>query len=379
MDNYENYTIPMFMQDAHFRAWVLDCDPTATAFWQQWVISHPARQADVWQAKELLESIQEGFNELSETELKERVHAISSQLTNRAGSPAVISDPWRLTLVRVNWLVAASVAVALLVGWYSLHRWTASTPAVSVYQTVIQRAGKSVKEVPNLTATPKPIRLPDGSLVTLAPHSRLSYNVQPAGHNQRLVYLTGGAFFAIKRNPSRPFLVYANGIVTKVLGTSFSIQAYDGQPKITVAVQSGRVSVFAPDQATGRTGNNTKSVFGRLVNGIVLTANQQATYQPQTDRFMKTLVERPVVVHPDQLPPQTVFTDAPVNQLFDQIERAYSITIHYNKSDFKDCLLTAKFSDEPLLDKIKLICVSIGASYEIVDAQIFITGPGCNE
>ncbi len=377
MNDYENYTIPAFMQDTHFRAWVLDGDPAATAFWQQWVNNHPTRQTDVWQAKELLENIWEGFNELSETELKEQLEAINSQLTNGSDSLVAISHPLKPTTFRRNWLVAAGVALALLGGWYSLNREQESTAAVSPYQVVIQQVGRSLKEVPNLTATPKQIRLPDGSLITLAPQSRLSYDVLPNGKKQRLVYLTGGAFFSVKRDPSRPFLVYANGIVTKVLGTSFSIQAYDGQPNIIVAVHSGRVSVFTPDKSTASTKNSPKSVFERLVNGIVLTANQQATYQGQTDHLMKTIVEQPVVVHPDRLPPQTVFIDAPVNQLFDQIEQAYSINIHYNKSDFKDCLLTAKFNDESLLDKINLICVSIGASYEIIDAQIFITGQGC--
>ena len=376
MNDYQHFTIPDFMQDARFRAWVLAGEPGANKFWNEWVASHPDRQADVLQARELLEGIYEGFDELSDTELNDRVRATIAKITDPHATPntLIIRRLWPVP-VQTTWLVAASICLVLLGGWYILNRRVVSSPAASPYQTVVAQAGSSLREISTETTASKLIQLPDGSQITLAPRSRLSYDSRLNRQQQRLVYLTGGAFFSVKRDPARPFLVYANGIVTKVLGTSFSIQAYDGQSKITVAVRSGRVSVFAPEPATAS--NGEKSVFGRLVNGIVLTANQQATYQPQTDQLLKTIVERPVVIHPDQLPTQTVFTDAPVGRLFDQLEKAYSITIHYNATDFKDCLLTAKLNDEPLVDKIKLICASIGASYEIVDAQIFISGSGC--
>jgi hypothetical protein len=34
-------------------------------------------------------------------------------------------------------------------------------------------------------------------------------------------------------------------------------------------------------------------------------------------------------------------------------------------------------SDEPFLDKIRMICIGIEADFEVRDNQVFITGDGC--
>ena len=82
--------------------------------------------------------------------------------------------------------------------------------------------------------------LPDGSVVTLDKHAGITY---PSGlkEGQRAVTLHGDAFFSVVHNPSRPFVVYANDLTIKVLGTSFSIRRIDGHTE--VAVRSGVVSV----------------------------------------------------------------------------------------------------------------------------------------
>ncbi len=377
-DAYQNFSIPEFMQNPHFRSWVLDEDPSATLFWQEWLATHPDRAADVETAKDLLEGIRLGFNDITDAELESRIQATVAALENRnqflenSGPPT--QSPTRL---RATWLVATGLVLALLAGWYAFWPGEAATPEVLTYQRVIERGKPSFREVVNTTAAPRKVLLPDSSYVTLAPKGRLSYDIPSADKARRVVYLTGEAFFEVGRNPARPFLVYANGIVTKVLGTSFTVKAYEDETDITVAVRSGRVSVFAPDKSATTTARDDNAVFEKLDDGIVLTANQQATYRPESNRLLKTIVAQQAVIHPEKLPTQTVFEEVPVSRILDQLEAGYSITIIYNELDMKDCLLTAKFTDETLQDKIKLICASIGATYETIDAQIIVTGSGC--
>ena len=82
--------------------------------------------------------------------------------------------------------------------------------------------------------------LPDGSIITLHPHTSIRY--QPGMEKSgRALRLEGGAFFSVVHNPSRPFLIYVNDIIVKVLGTSFTIHPVAGGTGIEV--KSGVVMV----------------------------------------------------------------------------------------------------------------------------------------
>jgi transmembrane sensor len=74
------------------------------------------------------------------------------------------------------------------------------------------------------------------------------------------------------------------------------------------------------------------------------------------------------------------FTDIPVAQIFETIEQAYLVKIDYPKDKLKDCYLTTSLSDQPLSEKLKIICKSISnkTSFEMNGNQIIISSEGCN-
>lgn len=80
------------------------------------------------------------------------------------------------------------------------------------------------------------INLPDGSIVMLQPGSRLRFPSAFAGKD-RLVILEGEAYFKVRHDAARPFIVQAGGIETTVLGTEFNVKDN------TVTLVSGRVRV----------------------------------------------------------------------------------------------------------------------------------------
>ena len=80
------------------------------------------------------------------------------------------------------------------------------------------------------------VDLPDGSTVTLRPHSRL---VRDEG--ERAYGLEGEAYFAVAPDPSRPFTVEAGDGAVRVLGTRFDVSTWTGRTE--VFVEEGRVEV----------------------------------------------------------------------------------------------------------------------------------------
>jgi ferric-dicitrate binding protein FerR (iron transport regulator) len=216
----------------------------------------------------------------------------------------------------------------------------------------------------------KTILLSDGTSIILQPNTILKYPKTFKG-DLREVYITGEAFFEVKKDPARPFLVHANELVTRVIGTSFTIRNVDHED-VLVRVKTGKVSVFK-EQVDDKTNKETATL-----EGVVLTANQQVLYAREQMKLTKSLVEDPAVLVPlTKL--DFEFTDTPIKEVFQRIENSYGVDIVYDEEALSSCFLNASLSDVTLYDKLRLICKGINATYEMMDSHIIIYGKGCKE
>lgn len=83
--------------------------------------------------------------------------------------------------------------------------------------------------------------LPDGSTVFLNTNSRIRFPMK-FSDDKREVILEGEGFFEVVNNKQKPFEVISNGVLTRVLGTSFNINAAN-EELVEVVVASGKVGV----------------------------------------------------------------------------------------------------------------------------------------
>jgi ferric-dicitrate binding protein FerR (iron transport regulator) len=222
----------------------------------------------------------------------------------------------------------------------------------------------------NRSGKPLELHLIDGSRVILQNDSRISYAPQFVGA-VREVYLSGEAFFEVVKDPARPFVVHANELVTKVLGTSFTIKAYETEEQVSVEVRTGKVSVALDSDAKIR-----QKATHRELEGVVLTPNQKIVFSRLDIRMTKLLVAQPVVTA--LAPAAFNFEDTPATEVFAALEKAYSVDIVYDEDLWRRCPLTAAFTNEPLFEKLNTICKAIEAEYEVIDGQIVVYGKGCN-
>jgi transmembrane sensor len=88
------------------------------------------------------------------------------------------------------------------------------------------------------------LELPDGTCVILNSASKLSY-LTDFGLKERRVKLEGEAFFQVKHNDKKEFIVETSDLDVKVLGTVFNVSAYKDSKNIVVVLLEGRVGVFA--------------------------------------------------------------------------------------------------------------------------------------
>lgn len=366
MPDYRNYSFDDFILDDRFRDWVLENSPTDQAFWNEWLQMNPDKVDVVLAARQFVSQMKQVQENLSDEELASEVARI--QINRRKiQEPNQLQSPQRF---RVWAQIAAAIA---LIGLSTLafYYWYTPTTPIAIYQRTVEQQAGTLQEVENTSNASQLVRLPDGSKVTLYKGSRISFP-RAFTSQQREVFLVGEAFFDIVRRPKQPFMVYTNQLTTKVLGTSFTVRAYRDDKEAKVVVRTGKVSVF-------RTPPSGKlSEMGSNEPALILTPNQQATYQA-SDR----LLERSLVALPEPLmnsagQPQTlVFDHTPVVSVFEKLEAVFGIVINYDAELLAGCELTAEFGSESLFEKLDLICRATDSTYEVIDAQIVVHSKGC--
>lgn len=90
-----------------------------------------------------------------------------------------------------------------------------------------------------VVSVPQRQTLPDGSLVELREGAKI--DIDFSGPLRRVVLREGEAHFAVKKDVSRPFVVQAEGVDVRAVGTAFAVQK--AARGIEVLVTEGRVAV----------------------------------------------------------------------------------------------------------------------------------------
>jgi transmembrane sensor len=214
----------------------------------------------------------------------------------------------------------------------------------------------------------KVVWLPDSSRVVVYANSTLRVKHFAPG-KAREVFLEGEAFFEVAHEPSRPFLVRTSDVFTKVLGTSFKVTAYKNKETVTVSVKTGKVAVFA--QKNGMTTASSELV--------VLTPNQQMTYNIEKHKPILALVNEPVPVVAKQAEMRLVrFHDEPITNVFETMEKIYSIDLVYDVELLKKCTVTTSLLEGNYYDKLDVLCKAVNATYTVKGFTIIIESKGCN-
>lgn len=370
MPDYTTYSFDDFVLDDQFRQWVLKNTPADQAFWNEWLQANPDKVDLVLTAHQFVSQMQDAQEELSDEELADEVARIR---TNRQKAQDLNELQTLQPAKRyIGWArVAAAIALLVGIGTMAFLYWRTPVTSLTAYQDKVEQQTGPLQKIQNTTNASQLVRLPDGSRVTLYKGSWISFP-RTFTARQREVFLVGEAFFDVVRRPKQPFMVYTNQLTTQVLGTSFTVRAYPDDKEAKVIVRTGKVSVFKtpPSGKLGELGSSDPA--------IILTPNQQATYQASDRQLERSLVALPEPMVGSANQPQLfVFEHTPVVSVFKKLEAAYGIVINYDADLLTGCELTAEFGSESLFEKLDLICRATNSTYEVIDAQFVIHSKGC--
>ncbi|GHB72923.1 FecR family protein [Persicitalea jodogahamensis] len=368
MENYQHYTVEEFIHDNQFRTWVSTENPEAEKFWQAFQERYPEQKPTLKAARSLFLALHESQSIPTDEQGRRIWLAI-----NEATAPGVYDEPSEEELPEANlspiwgWLRAAAVVLVVLgVGWLAFWK---GNEAPATYSAQALESNIPLVERKNETGKPLNIELSDGSRIVLYPDSRLSYG-KAFEDSKREVFLSGKAYFEVAEDTTRPFLVFAENLVTKVVGTSFFVDAFAQNQTPTVEVRTGKVKVFTLEKFR-------ESQQGKPEEMLILTANQQASYDKVKKGFSASRVPKTAPVKPAESKSDFNFQNVAVVDVFKTLETSYGVKIEYKDKALTGCNITAPLGAEPLFRKLDIVCQTIGATYEVFETRIVITGSGC--
>ena len=199
----------------------------------------------------------------------------------------------------------------------------------------------------NRTKENQLIRLQDGSSVKLSPGSKITYPLSFTNLANREVKLEGEAFFDIKPDPSKPFVVSTRKIKTHVLGTSFNIKALNRERNITITVTRGKVKV-------SESNNNTL---------CLLTKSEQISYDTRTFKSVKHTVDTLGFV--DWKIPEYLLNDVSLQEAVKVLEKRYQVNFIVKDPRLRSKRFTTTFQKNESLDQVlKSLCEFNSAVYQ---------------
>jgi len=198
--------------------------------------------------------------------------------------------------------------------------------------------------------------LPDGSTVFLNKNTKLTYPSDFEG-DTREITLSGEAFFDIKRDESKPFIIHANGTDVKVLGTSFNVKAYD--KNVRVNVESGKVQFIAKKQKT------------------ILEKGEEAEFEAEKDTIVKQLsYNKNAIAYKTKT---YIFEDTSLENVIKILSEGYEAEIKIRNSAIKTCRLTTTFENESLPNALNVIAETLNLQVSKEGNKYTLDGQGCNQ
>jgi ferric-dicitrate binding protein FerR (iron transport regulator) len=234
---------------------------------------------------------------------------------------------------RIQTIIGIAASLLIIVGFGLTMFYLNSTGVLTGKIVVSANSGERNKEV----------SLPDGSKVFLNRNSELSY-YKKQEKSSRNVILKGEAFFEIKRDLSKPFIIDAGKASVTVLGTSFSVLTNNSKNAVEVFVKTG--SVMLSDSS----GNQN----------LVLEPGYIGTMDSKSSA-------KEVNKNPNYLSWNTdlfVYEKQTLDVVFSDLKKVYNIDVIADNPEILNNPLTATYEKEPEETIIRLLCSTFTLSYK---------------
>jgi ferric-dicitrate binding protein FerR (iron transport regulator) len=263
---------------------------------------------------------------------------VRSNLKNNSAGKIRTMGPEKSSLA---WIYRVAAGITLFIGvglYYFINQNTPSTPL------------EVIAKQNSVTDT-----LPGGSEVVLNKKTTLKYafNKKKKLHE---VKLKGEAYFNVRHEDDEDFLIEADGVFIRDIGTSFNVKAYPGTDIVEVVVEEGEVIFYTKDNP-----------------GIHLQASGKGVYNKKTKKFTIDQPEANVLAYKTRF---FIFSGTSLKDVAEELNGVYDSKIIVPER-LRNCQVTVSFQDETLEEIAAIIAETLNLKTKVSGKFIELEGSGC--
>lgn len=202
------------------------------------------------------------------------------------------------------------------------------------------------------------LQLSDGTTVHLNSGTTLKYPVKFIAGENRQVFLDGEAYFDVTKDKTHPFVVNADNLNVRVLGTHFNVSSYPEDDLTDVVLVEGSVGLHTSNEKF----NADKNTI--LKPGFKGSFNRK-------DNHIDT---KPVITdaYTSWIKGGLTFRNMSFKNITKKLERRYNVTIETQNTKLANEKFNASFGDEPIEKVLSYFNDVYGIKYTIKNDQILI-------
>jgi transmembrane sensor len=237
--------------------------------------------------------------------------------------------------------IAAGVVLVSVVGFFAYQQLNTPT------QTFVAVATTSTVQD----------TLPDGSAAFLNKRSTISYEYNPK-EKIRKVKLQGESFFEVKHEEEKPFIIEAEEVLVRDIGTAFNVKAYPNSDTVEVIVESGEVQIYTEKNP-----------------GLYLMAGETGIYSKRLREFSKI-----IKADTNALAYKTgifSFNNTDLKSLITKINEIYDAHITLASGKLENCRITVSFNNDKLETIVEVIAETLNLTVTRNEKEILLEGIGC--
>lgn len=265
------------------------------------------------------------------------------------------------------WAKVAAMAVVLAGAAFWLVQRNQPTP-----QLAVQTAQKKIA-IPY--GTTKKFELPDGTQVSLNAGSELQYAAD-FNTNHRTVQLSGEAYFDVKKDAERPFIINTGKMSIRVLGTAFNVKAYPEDKTSETSLIRGMIEVSMNNDPKKKfiLRPNEKIVFPN--EALPVAGNHDLEELRQEGYAISNVSINPVdnsVIETAWTNNRLAFMNERFGDIAQQLERKFEVKLHFEDSTAAGLRFTATFENEDVRQTLEALQYSLPFKFRIEKKDIYIT------
>jgi transmembrane sensor len=235
-------------------------------------------------------------------------------------------------------MMLAAASVACLIGIGGLSLWLIERD--SVKHTVVANTIVSTDEGQKVR-----IYLSDSTQVYMNSGSSIKYDANYNIHDRK-VKLTGEAFFDVRTNPEKPFVVQLGKMTVSATGTRFNVLSYDNENRIETTLEEGKIQIAIKGQDIINMKSGQQVVYFTNTNKAVVRDVPTETYTSWKENKLR-------------------FNDTPLEETLRKIGRKYNVTFQILNRDILDLKYTATFIDESIEEVMQMLKAVSPITYRI--------------